>query len=176
MYMDTIFFSLHRSFADYAEVIECEEYDRKADKPWTRLRPEDKAAIRKELNEFKKFEMAVHPESEYMTRSVDWDSHVHIIMYKQVNVYFILHSMSASRFCHSLWLSLSLHFSFRYHKPWHISVFSRHINGLVSHFDVLFYIPIYLYQVRECWAVSFFFFFLAFSMCVVCMFVYVSVL
>ena len=65
------FFSPHRSFADYAEVIECEEYDRKADKPWTRLRPEDKAAIRKELNEFKKFEMAVHPESEYMTRSVD---------------------------------------------------------------------------------------------------------
>ena len=51
-------------------MIECEEYDRKADKPWTRLRPEDKAAIRKELNEFKKFEMEVHPESEYMTRSV----------------------------------------------------------------------------------------------------------
>ena len=50
-------------------MIECEEYDRKGDKPWTRLRPEDKAAIRKELNEFKKFEMAVHPESEYMTRS-----------------------------------------------------------------------------------------------------------
>lgn len=63
----SIFF---RSFADYAEVVECEEYDRRADKPWTRLRPEDKAAIRKELNEFKKFEMAVHPDSEYMTRSV----------------------------------------------------------------------------------------------------------
>ena len=59
-----------RHFADYAEVMEVEEYDRKADKPWTRLRPEDKAAIRKELNEFKKFEMAVHPESEYMTRWV----------------------------------------------------------------------------------------------------------
>jgi phosphatase and actin regulator 4 len=57
-----------RSFADYAEVIECEDYDRKADKPWTRLRPEDKAAIRKELNEFKSKEMSVHPESEYMTR------------------------------------------------------------------------------------------------------------
>lgn len=65
----TSFFSFSRSFADYAEVVECEEYDRKADKPWTRLRPEDKAAIRKELNEFKKFEMEVHPESEYMTRS-----------------------------------------------------------------------------------------------------------
>ena len=51
-------------------MVECEEYDRRADKPWTRLRPEDKAAIRKELNEFKKFEMAVHPDSEYMTRSV----------------------------------------------------------------------------------------------------------
>lgn len=59
-----------RHFADYAEVMEVEDYDRKADKPWTRLRPEDKAAIRKELNEFKKYEMEVHPESEYMTRSV----------------------------------------------------------------------------------------------------------
>jgi phosphatase and actin regulator 4 len=55
-------------FADYAEVIDAEEYDRKAPKPWTMLRPEDKAAIRKELNEFKRFEMEVHPDSEYMTR------------------------------------------------------------------------------------------------------------
>ena len=58
----------HSHFADYAEVVECEEYDRRADKPWTRLRPEDKAAIRKELNDFKRAEMSVHPESEYMTR------------------------------------------------------------------------------------------------------------
>ncbi len=43
-------------------------YNYRADKPWTRLRPEDKAAIRKELNEFKKNEMTIHPESEYMTR------------------------------------------------------------------------------------------------------------
>ena len=71
----SIFF---RSFADYAEVVECEEYDRRADKPWTRLRPEDKAAIRKELNEFKKFEMAVHPDSEYMTRSVAKLTCVHV--------------------------------------------------------------------------------------------------
>ncbi len=42
----------------------------RADKPWTRLRPEDKASIRKELNEFKRYEMDIHPESEYMTRSV----------------------------------------------------------------------------------------------------------
>lgn len=55
-------------FADYAEVIEAEGYDRRADKPWTRLRPEDKASIRKELNEFKRYEMNVHPESQYMTR------------------------------------------------------------------------------------------------------------
>jgi len=60
----------HRSFADYAEVIEAESFDRTADKPWTRLRPEDKAHIRKELNDFKRFEMEVHPQSEYMTRSV----------------------------------------------------------------------------------------------------------
>ena len=57
-----------RHFADYAEVIEAEAFDRTADKPWTRLRPEDKASIRKELNEFKKYEMEVHPASEYMTR------------------------------------------------------------------------------------------------------------
>ena len=61
---------LHSHFADYAEVIDAEEYDRKAPKPWTMLRPEDKAAIRKELNEFKRFEMEVHPDSEYMTRCV----------------------------------------------------------------------------------------------------------
>ena len=59
-----------RSFADYAEVIEAEVFDRTADKPWTRLRPEDKAHIRKELNDFKRFEMEVHPESEFMTRCV----------------------------------------------------------------------------------------------------------
>ena len=40
----------------------------RADKPWTRLRPEDKAAIRKELNDFKRLEMEVHPESQFMTR------------------------------------------------------------------------------------------------------------
>ena len=31
--------------------MECETYDRTADKPWTRLTPRDKASIRKELNE-----------------------------------------------------------------------------------------------------------------------------
>jgi hypothetical protein len=43
-------------------------FPNRADKPWTRLRPEDKASIRKELNEFKRYEMEVHPDSEYMTR------------------------------------------------------------------------------------------------------------
>lgn len=42
----------------------------RADKPWTRLRPEDKASIRKELNDFKRYEMEIHPDSEYMTRYV----------------------------------------------------------------------------------------------------------
>ncbi|XP_062507346.1 phosphatase and actin regulator 4A-like [Corticium candelabrum] len=55
-------------FADYAEVVDADEYDRRADKPWTKLRPSDKAAIRKELNDFKSTEMEVHPESAYMTR------------------------------------------------------------------------------------------------------------
>ena len=59
-----------RSFADYAEVVDAEEYDRRAPKPWTMLRPEDKAAIRKELNDYKRFEMDVHPDSEHMTRCV----------------------------------------------------------------------------------------------------------
>ena len=49
-------------------MIDAEHYDRRAPKPWTMLRPEDKAAIRKELNEFKRYEMEVHPDSEHMTR------------------------------------------------------------------------------------------------------------
>lgn len=44
------------------------DYDRRADKPWTRLTPKDKAAIRKELNEFKSSEMAVHEGSRHLTR------------------------------------------------------------------------------------------------------------
>ena len=61
---------LIRSFADYAEVVDVQEYDRRALKPWTMLRPEDKAAIRKELNDYKRFEMDVHPDSEHMTTRV----------------------------------------------------------------------------------------------------------
>ncbi|XP_048582205.1 phosphatase and actin regulator 4 [Nematostella vectensis] len=55
-------------FSEYVDCIECHEYDRRADKPWTRLTPEDKAAIRKELNEFKSTEMQVHEESKQYTR------------------------------------------------------------------------------------------------------------
>lgn len=44
------------------------DYDRRADKPWTRLTTKDKAAIRKELNEFKSSEMEVHQESKHLTR------------------------------------------------------------------------------------------------------------
>lgn len=50
------------------EWTDAHEYDRRADKPWTRLTPKDKAAIRKELNEFKSKEMAVHEESKHLTR------------------------------------------------------------------------------------------------------------
>ncbi|XP_076364825.1 phosphatase and actin regulator 2-like isoform X3 [Tachypleus tridentatus] len=56
-------------FNDYVEVTQAQEYDRKADKPWTRLTPKDKAAIRKELNEFKSSEMEVHEDSRHLTRS-----------------------------------------------------------------------------------------------------------
>ncbi|KAJ8416054.1 hypothetical protein AAFF_G00380760 [Aldrovandia affinis] len=55
-------------FNEYVEVTEAKDYDRRADKPWTRLTPADKAAIRKELNEFKSKEMEVHEESKHFTR------------------------------------------------------------------------------------------------------------
>ena len=48
--------------------VQAHDYDRRADKPWTRLTPRDKAAIRRELNEFKSSEMAVHEESKHLTR------------------------------------------------------------------------------------------------------------
>ncbi|XP_056633038.1 phosphatase and actin regulator 3 isoform X1 [Diorhabda sublineata] len=55
-------------FNDYIEVTQAHDYDRRADKPWTRLTPKDKAAIRKELNEFKSSEMSVHENSRHLTR------------------------------------------------------------------------------------------------------------
>ncbi|XP_050313227.1 phosphatase and actin regulator 1 isoform X3 [Anthonomus grandis grandis] len=55
-------------FNDYIEVTQAHDYDRRADKPWTRLTPKDKAAIRKELNEFKSSEMDVHEDSRHLTR------------------------------------------------------------------------------------------------------------
>uniref|UniRef100_A0A3Q3WN24 Uncharacterized protein n=1 Tax=Mola mola TaxID=94237 RepID=A0A3Q3WN24_MOLML len=55
-------------FNEYVEVTDAKEYDRRADKPWTRLTPADKAAIRKELNEFKSREMEVHEDSKHFTR------------------------------------------------------------------------------------------------------------
>jgi len=55
-------------FNDYVEVTEAEIYDRKGEKPWTRLTPSEKALIRKELNDFKATEMLVHEESKIFTR------------------------------------------------------------------------------------------------------------
>ncbi|CAI5439940.1 unnamed protein product [Caenorhabditis angaria] len=55
-------------FNDYVEVSQAEVYDRKGDKPWTRLTPSDKAMIKKELNDFKATEMDVHEESRIFTR------------------------------------------------------------------------------------------------------------
>ncbi|CAF0901030.1 unnamed protein product, partial [Brachionus calyciflorus] len=49
-------------FCDYIEMSEVEDYDRRADKPWTRLTPKDKALIRNELNLYKSTEMEVHEE------------------------------------------------------------------------------------------------------------------
>ncbi|KAK6491810.1 phosphatase and actin regulator 1-like isoform X1 [Huso huso] len=55
-------------FSDYVELADAQDYDRRADKPWTRLTAADKAAIRKELNEFKSTEMEVHESSRHLTR------------------------------------------------------------------------------------------------------------
>ncbi|XP_058860041.1 phosphatase and actin regulator 3-like isoform X1 [Acipenser ruthenus] len=55
-------------FSDYVEVAKAQDYDRRADKPWTRLSAADKAAIRKELNEYKSNEMQVHASSKHLTR------------------------------------------------------------------------------------------------------------
>jgi len=55
-------------FSEFVDVVSCEEYDRSADKPWTRLTLRDKASIRKELNDFKSMEMEVHEESRHLTR------------------------------------------------------------------------------------------------------------
>ncbi len=55
-------------FCDYFEVTEVEDYDRCADKPWTRLTPKDKAAIRNELNLYKSTEMEVHEDSKHLVR------------------------------------------------------------------------------------------------------------
>jgi len=55
-------------FNEYVEVEDAEQYDRRADKPWLRLTPVDKALIRKELNDFKATEMDVHEESKQFTR------------------------------------------------------------------------------------------------------------
>ena len=76
-------------FSDYIEVTPCHEYDRRADKPWTRLTPKDKASIRKELNDFKSNEMDVHEDSRHLTRQVLFNylclalfSVVHLPFYK----------------------------------------------------------------------------------------------
>uniref|UniRef100_A0A0K0F8V8 Protein kinase domain-containing protein n=1 Tax=Strongyloides venezuelensis TaxID=75913 RepID=A0A0K0F8V8_STRVS len=55
-------------FNDYVEVMEAEMYNRKGDKPWTRLTQSEKALIRKELNDYKLTEMAVHVDSRVYTR------------------------------------------------------------------------------------------------------------
>ncbi|PKU36751.1 phosphatase and actin regulator 1 [Limosa lapponica baueri] len=62
-------------FSDYVEVADAQDYDRRADKPWTRLTAADKAAIRKELNEFKSTEMEVHELSRHLTRRTVKDQH-----------------------------------------------------------------------------------------------------
>ncbi|KAI3419759.1 phosphatase and actin regulator 4 [Globodera pallida] len=54
-------------FSEFVEIGEAEQYDRRGDKPWARLTVEQKAQIRRELNDFKA-EMDVHEEARRMTR------------------------------------------------------------------------------------------------------------
>lgn len=55
-------------FEEYVDVYEIQYVDRRADKPWTRLTANEKASIRKELNEYKANEMEVHEQSQFYTR------------------------------------------------------------------------------------------------------------
>ncbi|KAG5842533.1 hypothetical protein ANANG_G00178630 [Anguilla anguilla] len=55
-------------FHEYVECTDAQDYDRRGEKPWTKLTPADKAAIRKELNDFKSTEMEVHEQSRIYTR------------------------------------------------------------------------------------------------------------
>jgi len=55
-------------FNEYVDIYDVDQYDRRADKPWTKLTPTDKQSIRQELNEFKRFEMPVHEQSQKYTR------------------------------------------------------------------------------------------------------------
>ncbi|EDV23051.1 uncharacterized protein TRIADDRAFT_57921 [Trichoplax adhaerens] len=57
-------------FSDYVHLLDVDEYDRRSDKPWTRLTSKQKAAIRKELNEYKSTEMLVHEDSRHLTREL----------------------------------------------------------------------------------------------------------
>ncbi|XP_062866615.1 phosphatase and actin regulator 4A isoform X2 [Trichomycterus rosablanca] len=55
-------------FHEYVESTFAEDFDRRGEKPWIKLTPADKAAIRRELNDFKGSEMQVHEESKIYTR------------------------------------------------------------------------------------------------------------
>uniref|UniRef100_A0A914M8L5 Uncharacterized protein n=1 Tax=Meloidogyne incognita TaxID=6306 RepID=A0A914M8L5_MELIC len=54
-------------FSEYVEISEIEKYDRKGDKPWKRITPEQKEQIKRELNDFKA-EMDVHEMARRFTR------------------------------------------------------------------------------------------------------------
>ena len=55
-------------FDDSLQVANALDYDRTVDQPWKKLKRMDIIAIRRELNEFKSKEMAVHVDSSHMTR------------------------------------------------------------------------------------------------------------
>ncbi|KRZ67332.1 Phosphatase and actin regulator 2, partial [Trichinella papuae] len=98
-------------FNDYVEVTNAEMYDRRADKPWVRLTPKDKAAIRKELNEYKSFEMEVHEKSRQFTRYAFFISFIflHFFAYfDSSNLAFIVHKCAKKNIPTSSGTTLSL--------------------------------------------------------------------
>uniref|UniRef100_A0A8C6SQM0 Phosphatase and actin regulator 4 n=1 Tax=Neogobius melanostomus TaxID=47308 RepID=A0A8C6SQM0_9GOBI len=76
-------------FHEYVEVTDAQDYDRRADKPWTKLTPADKAAIRKELNDYKSTEMEVHEESRMYTRYNKIDRYINFFMYNRTRLFYI---------------------------------------------------------------------------------------
>ena len=61
-------------FEEYVDVYEVPNIERKAEKPWTKLTPQDKADIRKELNEYKVKYSLIHWTCNSFQDHCHWES------------------------------------------------------------------------------------------------------